>query len=727
MGCGASIRRYYDLVEPLKKDHQQITLKEANGGLCTAAEGANIVSSPSSRRTASHILQNHEGYAELVKHPTRASLPDGSPLITQFRRVFLSIGGDPDGIGVTAYQLEAALQRYARALSPALNMRVSLVVSDVFEDFGLSVRDVITWPAFVEWLERRDAEGGDHDEALSELFELCDYDGTGRINAQELMDVLLLVSQLGGRKDPSKAMSVEVAESIVRDLDSSGQGGISLPEFMEVVQSSRLRPHRADRTSSMLTDVSPRVMEPHLVLNFDVNNTIVMLDSLTGADSMKLLGAVFANAAWGVVEKDDDDRPLNWVLKHGELSILAPEPGLNTYKEYADMLYPVDEGTQEQNAFAKKQRKAMIWKFPHPGHPGERFCSQLEQMNKTLLLPEAVRGTPKAIAAGLKGNTVQVLPSFLHMLRELKKRGRSFTLIFRTFGNDLELVQKELNALCEGRHPLFPDDIKLDGSDGQPDYRMYLGRPSTCGTFFRNPAHDDIALVMGTIHQPRTMEEFPDFYNGREGVSIARGPTDVISKMVDISGRPSTIALRDFYGAWSFMGLKSRGGKPFFLSWHDDSVHSIFFDDNITAADPKIVDPINARHWPQRFCNPQLLGVHLVQAQPLFSITNRDYFLECISECEAARCSKLKRWDLAQRLLGDLASVQHVLTSLVSGTARKEAAGLTRKIFEPWCISKKVSLATQADTFDEDYEDFKFLPVGVMDAVQHTDHAMRCR
>lgn len=695
MGCSASVR-VHDEGSTTKDSTVENDAEDE-------AEVCHILSSKSSKRVASQILQNKEGYEEILKHPARANLPDGSPLIAQFRRVFVSIGGDGEDAGVTACQLEAALDKFARALSPAIAMRVALMVSEVFEEIGLDETDAVTWPAFVNWLEHRDVEEGNHDEALSELFELCDFDGTGRINAQELMDLLLLVSQLGGQKDPSKCMKPDVAEAIVRDLDCTGLGGIGYHEFMEVMQSVRTKPTKWLGRISYVSAVQSACGEAHLVLNFDVNNTVMMLDSATGAKSQQLLGAVFANTAWGVVEQDENGKPKNWVLKHKDISVLAPTSGMTTFKEYVDTLHPVDNcATKEQQTAAKKRRREAIWSFTDPGHPGERFRKQLEEMNKALLLPEHVRGTPKAVAAGLEGSTVQLLPSFLHMLRELKRTGRTFTLMFRTFGHDLELVEKELNALCEGRHPLFPDDIKLDGSDGCPDYRIHLKRPSGCGTFFRNPDQDEIALVMGTIRQPRTMEDFPGFYEGHDGISIHKGHSAVIHKIMELSGQQKTIALRDFYSAWASVGMKSRGGKPFFLSWHDEAAHSIFFDDNITAADPKIVDPINAHHWPRRFCNPQLLGVHLVQAQPLHSMTNRDYFLECIRECEAARRLKLKRWDLAQRLLGDLAGVQHVLTALVSGTAKKEAQGFAHKSYQPWCTCKKVSLAQGADTFDED-------------------------
>jgi len=62
--------------------------------------------------------------------------------------------------------------------------------------------------------------------------------------------------------------------------------------------------------------------------------------------------------------------------------------------------------------------------------------------------------------------------SFFKLLLMLKQAGRSFTICFRSFGEDLAEVADELNAFCEGRHPLFPGAC-LDGTDGEPDYRFF--------------------------------------------------------------------------------------------------------------------------------------------------------------------------------------------------------------------------------------------------------------
>jgi hypothetical protein len=58
-------------------------------------------------------------------------------------------------------------------------------------------------------------------------------------------------------------------------------------------------------------------------------------------------------------------------------------------------------------------------------------------------------------AIGLGGGACLLLPSFLTLLRELKKAKRSFSICFRTFGKDLPKLANEYNAVCTGKHPLF--------------------------------------------------------------------------------------------------------------------------------------------------------------------------------------------------------------------------------------------------------------------------------
>ena len=70
-----------------------------------------------------------------------------------------------------------------------------------------------------------------------------------------------------------------------------------------------------------------------------------------------------------------------------------------------------------------------------------------------------------------------IVPAFYRMLIFLRKERRSFKILFRTFGTDLEKVTWEFNSFCEGSHPCFNGRnntpfIKFNGSDGTQDFRI---------------------------------------------------------------------------------------------------------------------------------------------------------------------------------------------------------------------------------------------------------------
>jgi len=425
-----------------------------------------------------------------------------------------------------------------------------------------------------------------------------------------------------------------------------------------------------------------------------------------------------ANSSWGQIERDEHGNPRRWVQKWPDISPVAPELGLCTYTSFVVLWLPMTKGSSEdQRMELRAQRREMLWAFTDPGQPGEALRPRLEQMQAALKLPEALRGSETAEAAGLTGDTLRLLPSFMHMVRELKRAGRSFTLMFRTFGEDLQHIKQEFNALCEGRHPLFPADDKvvLDGSDGQPDYRMCLDSADTCGTFFRNPLNGDlIALAMGTTMQPKKIEEGVAFFEQLAGVQLHCGIEAVAGKYAALSTERRTLALRDYYKGWAATESTSRGGKPFFPGpLNDPRRHCIFFDDHITTGDPKIVDPINSHHWPRRFGIGQLFGSHLVQAQPLESIVQREYFIERLHDCEAKRLGKMQNWAQAQRLLGDLQAIQALLQTLVDPFSQKSNSSVRRTSchYVPWRRSKSAMLYPSEPTFDEDQEDSdSFIP-----------------
>lgn len=209
---------------------------------------------------------------------------------------------------------------------------------------------------------------------------------------------------------------------------------------------------------------------------------------------------------------------------------------------------------------------------------------------------------------------------------------------------------------CEGRHPLFPG-VVMDGSDGQPDYRLHVEDAWRFGTFFRDRLSGEIALVMGTVEQPgegqyRKEIASLDFYKRFPDATVIDGNEAVQKWLWDKSLMCGTLGIRDYFQYWKANGMTAQGGKPlFYAPYRSTKVHQIFFDDNIRYGDAYIVNAIDVRE-PQRcqWVTP-LLETHLCRAEPLESIKDTKYFVKQLQRLEVGYERKLQARERLCRLL----------------------------------------------------------------------------
>lgn len=100
----------------------------------------------------------------------------------------------------------------------------------------------------------------------------------------------------------------------------------------------------------------------HLVLNMDINKTILMRDKVSGKDVREIVNEVLSDAAWGVVIHGI------WVIVVSEPSVHRPAPkddecrDIISYNEWLYMEYP-----GVKNKHTRNQRNA---DFTSEGGPG---------------------------------------------------------------------------------------------------------------------------------------------------------------------------------------------------------------------------------------------------------------------------------------------------------------------------------------------------------------------
>jgi len=95
-----------------------------------------------------------------------------------------------------------------------------------------------------------------------------------------------------------------------------------------------------------------------------------------------------------------------------------------------------------------------------------------------------------------------------------------------------------------------------------------------------------------------------------------------------------SIAVRDYFPFWRKSKESDDSGKPLLVeSLSENSVHHIFFDDNIERDRAHIVDARDVVSGnPMPFSETQ--GVYLVKAEPLLAIKDPHYFIEALASAE---------------------------------------------------------------------------------------------
>jgi len=478
------------------------------------------------------------------------------------------------------------------------------------------------------------------------LFDAIDSDHSGDLDAHELLTALAGVVH-------NDELDEEAINELIRAVDENGDGVAQREEFENLVR-----------------EPPKQALSPHLVLHFDMNQTVLMLDSAIGADLGAMLNQTIANAAWGRVADGKDGAEPTWTLVSFEPELTSPEEGLKTFAQYASLVTPLKGLTSDEIKATKKRRRRMMQTFADAGQPGARFSANKDALVKALQLDAGLDAAQCEAAGLVPGGVHQLLPSFLHLIRALKMAGTSFSLSFRTFGGDSAGVIKEYNALCEGRHPLFGSDapkVVLDGSDGLPDMRIKMEGGAGLGTWIRE-GDDQLMLVLGTHDQPpKDAPSSRGFYDGKEGVRILDGAKAIahVASVLHKPGSGAALGLRDYYPAWEAKACTADGGKPLYLEPDNPDLLQIFFDDHILPSDAHIVD-VRRAHLPTAPPLPiaATFNTHLVRAEPFKSILDQGFFTAAIERSELRwRKTAAHRAALA-RALGDFEKLSaHLKTS----------------------------------------------------------------
>ena len=267
---------------------------------------------------------------------------------------------------------------------------------------------------------------------------------------------------------------------------------------------------------------SNEIKDPILIINMDINRTIIFQDKAKGSSLESSIKLSITQEIWGKIEKETN----KWILFSDKISLEPPnnDSELITYFDYLKKIYktktakeiPDDNERSNVNLKIKKEWEKICDKFFDKGEPGESLYPKfIEIMNSQKISEKDIINKEKdKNFKGLYENNFRfIFPSLFHLMIELQKKGRIFIIIFRTFGKDFNDLSLEFNSFCEGKHPLY-ENIYFDGSHNSFDHRIIK---ETTGSFHRilNDDVNNIYLVIGEYDHPElnTPEELYKYYN----------------------------------------------------------------------------------------------------------------------------------------------------------------------------------------------------------------------
>ncbi|XP_049436125.1 uncharacterized protein si:dkey-32e6.3 [Epinephelus fuscoguttatus] len=315
-----------------------------------------------------------------------------------------------------------------------------------------------------------------------------------------------------------------------------------------------------------------------LVLHVDLNNTILVSDTVMALGTEAALEYFLSTVTWGKMSKHG-----KWEWLSDSASLLPPCADAVTYHSY----------------FGRT-----------PGFTssaGRRFRGILDEHLDLLRWPEGTKGDRELSVKGEGGKLYHwILPSFFQLLKDLAQEGREFAIIFRSFGNDLpRTLSAVAKALNEGAHPLFPD---------LPDLKI------------------NVNMTPGKIRCSKkgiVLSRAEDRMSTRDG---ERGLYQYFSSVQGLVG------FQDHFDWWASNTYSIRGGKPLWVDPFDPHVQHIFIDDNIrqddehTIVHPKVfLDPGGTET--RTACTSELYDITLVQTDLLQAISQSDYFTQRVHIC----------------------------------------------------------------------------------------------
>ncbi|KAL4225733.1 hypothetical protein ACF0H5_016422 [Mactra antiquata] len=338
-----------------------------------------------------------------------------------------------------------------------------------------------------------------------------------------------------------------------------------------------------------------------LVLHFDVNKTIVPVDSATGETVEASLNVYLSGMAWG---KDSEGE---WLSSKGQLS-RSPSSvdDVSFYKFEEKRLLP--HLTQDRSTL--RYHLTSFTDQPQGSNFKPYLNSLLQKLRWTLPYDESLH--EKMTVPGTKSCRFHfILPAFYKLLNYLIQNDKNFAVIFRTFGSDARSVLSSIKDAILKKMP-FSDQLHVLGNDIS-EHIYSLKRDKEVGKF---------RLTQECSTLPEWSKTDTEMYT-------------VFSNMTGIN------AIQDNVADWSQHNFHPKRGKPVWIDQSDPNIQHIFFDDNIRPGSSDSIVNIRVREPSGNFRDIdsaeeyQFVNNNIVPVTFSEAIQDEDYFVQKLMMCEA--------------------------------------------------------------------------------------------
>ncbi|GKZ00164.1 hypothetical protein MPSEU_000969600 [Mayamaea pseudoterrestris] len=348
----------------------------------------------------------------------------------------------------------------------------------------------------------------------------------------------------------------------------------------------------------------------HLVLHFDINETILLGDEAGGDTREDVLNKMLAKSAFVRMEPTPASDRTNEDEDTGECSMPL------SYKEHTSKLVPKvwwngDPIYATTPNHCSPPPLYTKWKWPNNCCPYYR--TSYKRQSKTFVHHRGKNYKPlyDMLESKLTQNHLHethpvlphILPAFWETLQELSRRQTKLTLVLRTMGSDLHDIAQCLSLFATGKHPDYPN-FHNENLILRPD-QLYRG------VWTRQPPH---------VYQLWQADEL-----------VASGDDAVVALIQS----QTVCGIQDDYQFWKMHGCAPWAGKPVWIP-SNDSIQHVLFDDNIHNLEHDGIASVRKQQhddsW-ETLSGAQILeqhGKHLIRTPTIEPALNPRWFVEQI-------------------------------------------------------------------------------------------------